>query len=73
MKRANVPLASRCCVGRSIRPPRCATFAKCYATMRSNRPRAIVTARKSHARALHAHNNFCCMHGVRERAICGGG
>eukprot|EP00974_Lingulodinium_polyedra_P012674 1227790-Lingulodinium_polyedra.AAC.1 len=41
--------------------------------MRSNRPCAIVTARKSHSRALHAHNNFCCMHETNERAICGGG
>eukprot|EP00974_Lingulodinium_polyedra_P085329 8262364-Lingulodinium_polyedra.AAC.1 len=41
--------------------------------MRSHRPRAIVTARKSHARALRARNRFCCMHGTRKRAICGDG
>eukprot|EP00974_Lingulodinium_polyedra_P024553 2376913-Lingulodinium_polyedra.AAC.1 len=41
--------------------------------MRPSRPRATVTARKSHAPAIHARNNFCCTHGVRERAICGGG
>eukprot|EP00974_Lingulodinium_polyedra_P020229 1955456-Lingulodinium_polyedra.AAC.1 len=40
--------------------------------MRSHQPGAIVTARKPHARALRAHNNFCCTHGTRERAICGG-
>eukprot|EP00974_Lingulodinium_polyedra_P026068 2517558-Lingulodinium_polyedra.AAC.1 len=40
--------------------------------MRSNRPSAVASARKSHARALHAHNNVCCARGTRERAIHGG-
>eukprot|EP00974_Lingulodinium_polyedra_P124057 11189131-Lingulodinium_polyedra.AAC.1 len=30
-------------------------------------------ARKSQARALHAHNSCCCTRGTRERAVCGGG
>eukprot|EP00974_Lingulodinium_polyedra_P090688 8795083-Lingulodinium_polyedra.AAC.1 len=41
--------------------------------MRSNRTRAVAMDRKSHARALHARNSFCCTRGTRERAICGGG
>eukprot|EP00974_Lingulodinium_polyedra_P101560 9836945-Lingulodinium_polyedra.AAC.1 len=41
--------------------------------MWSNRPRAAATARQTHARALHADNNCCCTHGVRKRAIGGGG
>eukprot|EP00974_Lingulodinium_polyedra_P045919 4402308-Lingulodinium_polyedra.AAC.1 len=48
-------------------------FAKRYTMMRSNRPPAAATDRKSHARALHAHNNSCCTRGTREHAICGGG
>eukprot|EP00974_Lingulodinium_polyedra_P088244 8556099-Lingulodinium_polyedra.AAC.1 len=46
---------------------------KRYTTSRSNRPRAVATARKSHARAPHARNNFCRAHGTRERTTCGGG
>eukprot|EP00974_Lingulodinium_polyedra_P104706 10137633-Lingulodinium_polyedra.AAC.1 len=62
-------LASRCGNGRSIRSHRYAAFAKRCATTRSNRPSVAATARKSHARARHAHSNFCCTHGARERAI----
>eukprot|EP00974_Lingulodinium_polyedra_P005863 555651-Lingulodinium_polyedra.AAC.1 len=40
--------------------------------MRSNRPRAVATARNTHAHALRAHSNVCCTHGMRERAMCGG-
>eukprot|EP00974_Lingulodinium_polyedra_P126974 11200322-Lingulodinium_polyedra.AAC.1 len=54
MERARVRFASRCDGGRSIRSHRWATLAKRYATMRSNRPYAAETARKSPARALHA-------------------
>eukprot|EP00974_Lingulodinium_polyedra_P112379 10871750-Lingulodinium_polyedra.AAC.1 len=39
---ASVRLASRRGGGRSIRPHRCAAFAKCYTMMRSNRPCVIV-------------------------------
>eukprot|EP00974_Lingulodinium_polyedra_P072982 7063371-Lingulodinium_polyedra.AAC.1 len=41
--------------------------------MRSSRPRAAAAARQSHVRAFHARGNICCAHGVRKRAICGGG
>eukprot|EP00974_Lingulodinium_polyedra_P019494 1882546-Lingulodinium_polyedra.AAC.1 len=58
--------------GRLNPPRRCITSRKRYTPMRSNRPRAAASARKSHAHALHAHSNFCCTHGMRQRAICGG-
>eukprot|EP00974_Lingulodinium_polyedra_P065921 6377344-Lingulodinium_polyedra.AAC.1 len=47
-------LASRCGGGRSIQPHHRAAFRKRNGMMRPNRPSAAATARKSHARALHA-------------------
>eukprot|EP00974_Lingulodinium_polyedra_P073783 7145576-Lingulodinium_polyedra.AAC.1 len=41
-----------------LRSIRCATSAKRYTTMRSNRPLAATTARKSRARALHARSKL---------------
>eukprot|EP00974_Lingulodinium_polyedra_P103372 10009773-Lingulodinium_polyedra.AAC.1 len=45
VERANVRCANRCGRGRSTRPHHCATFAKRYTMMRSNRPSATATAR----------------------------
>eukprot|EP00974_Lingulodinium_polyedra_P080264 7775228-Lingulodinium_polyedra.AAC.1 len=72
MECASVRFASRCGRGRWIRPHHRATLCKRCTMMRSNRPSAAAVARESHARALHARNNFCCTHGVRKRAIYGG-
>eukprot|EP00974_Lingulodinium_polyedra_P085027 8231233-Lingulodinium_polyedra.AAC.1 len=54
MERASMRLASRCASGRSIRPHRCAAFAKRCRTIWSDRVAAAAAARKSHACALHA-------------------
>eukprot|EP00974_Lingulodinium_polyedra_P122875 11184588-Lingulodinium_polyedra.AAC.1 len=54
MARASARFANRCRNGRRVRPHRCATFCKCCTKMRSNRPSAGATARKSHAHALRA-------------------
>eukprot|EP00974_Lingulodinium_polyedra_P100140 9700194-Lingulodinium_polyedra.AAC.1 len=57
MERANVRFASRCANETLAQPRHCATSAKRCAMMRSNRRFAGATARKLHARALHARVN----------------
>eukprot|EP00974_Lingulodinium_polyedra_P096249 9330917-Lingulodinium_polyedra.AAC.1 len=51
---ANVRCASRRGRETSIRPHHCATFRERCAMTRSTRHFAVTTARKPHARALHA-------------------
>eukprot|EP00974_Lingulodinium_polyedra_P133125 11224456-Lingulodinium_polyedra.AAC.1 len=54
MERANVRRANRCGRETSIQPHHCATFQRRCAMTRSKRRFAVATARKPHARALHA-------------------
>eukprot|EP00974_Lingulodinium_polyedra_P123806 11188164-Lingulodinium_polyedra.AAC.1 len=68
MEYGNVRFVNCCCNGRSIRPHRCATFAKRCTTMPSNQPSAAATVRKSHARALHAHASSLACAWNAERA-----
>eukprot|EP00974_Lingulodinium_polyedra_P126389 11198100-Lingulodinium_polyedra.AAC.1 len=55
MERANVRLSSHYGNGTSLRPQHCVMLVKRYTMLRSSRRFAVATARKSHARALHAH------------------
>eukprot|EP00974_Lingulodinium_polyedra_P023786 2301124-Lingulodinium_polyedra.AAC.1 len=66
MERANVRLASRRGGGRRPHPRHCLAFCRRCTMMRSNRPLATATARKSHAAHTPCKHQDWRLHGTRE-------